>query len=168
MKSKERGKNMENIELIFQKYYKYVKSYSISLCFDEYLAEEITQETFYKALINIDKFRNECQMETWLCKIAKNEFLSFKRKEKNLQLDQKIIPTFDNFVVNLENREQAKMVLEYATELESPYKDVFYMRVMGEFSYSVIGEVFSKSENWARVTYFRARQKIAERMKNNE
>ena len=107
-------------------------------------------------------------METWLCKIAKNEFLSFKRKEKNLQLDQKIIPTFDNFVVNLENREQAKMVLEYATELESPYTYIFYMRVMGEFSYSVIGEVFSKSENWARVTYFRARQKIAERMKNNE
>lgn len=154
--------------MIFQKYYKYVKSYSISLCFDEYLAEEITQETFYKALINIDKFRNECQMETWLCKIAKNEFLSFKRKEKNLQLDQKIIPTFDNFLVTLENREQAKMVLEYATELESPYKDIFYMRVMGEFSYSVIGEVFSKSENWARVTYYRARQKIAERMKNNE
>lgn len=168
MKSKERGKDMENIELIFQKYYKYVKSYSISLCFDEYLAEEITQETFYKALINIDKFRNECQMETWLCKIAKNEFLSLKRKEKNLQLNQEIIPTFDDFVVNLENREQAKIVLEYATELESPYKDVFYMRVMGEFSYSVIGEVFSKSENWARVTYYRARQKIAERMKNNE
>ena len=164
MKSKERGKDMENIELIFQKYYKYVKSYSISLCFDEYLAEEITQETFYKALINIDKFRNECQMETWLCKIAKNEFLSLKRKEKNLQLNQEIIPTFDDFVVNLENREQAKIVLEYATELESPYKDVFYMRVMGEFSYSVIGEVFSKSENWARVTFFRVKNKIIEEM----
>ena len=89
MKSKERGQSMENIELIFQKYYKYVKSYAVSLCFDEYLAEEITQETFYKALINIDKFRNECKMETWLCKIAKNEFLALKRKEKNLKNNQR-------------------------------------------------------------------------------
>lgn len=80
---------MENIELIFQKYYKYVKSYAVSLCFDEYLAEEITQETFYKALINIDKFRNECKMETWLCKIAKNEFLALKRKEKICNLSKR-------------------------------------------------------------------------------
>ena len=88
---------MEDIELVFSKYYKYVKHYALSLCYDETLAEDITQETFYKAFKNIDKFKNECRIETWLCRIAHNEFVSLKRKKKTENIDDyTTLISFDN------------------------------------------------------------------------
>ncbi len=154
---------MEDIELIFNKSYKYIKSYALSLCFDEALAEEITQETFYKALLNIDKFKGECQIETWLCRIAHNTFvtLSQKRKHENIE-DYTALSSLENIAVDADDKETANRILQLSTELPTPYKEVFYMKALGEVSFSVIAEVFSKTESWARVTYFRARKMIQE------
>ena len=49
-------------------------------------------------------------------------------------------------------------------DLQEPYKEVFMLRVMGEVSYRDIGQLFSKSESWARVTYYRAKKMIVEKM----
>lgn len=156
---------MDDLELIFNKYYKYVKGYTLSLCFDESLAEEITQETFYKALKNADKFKNQCRMETWLCTIARNEFLSLKRKKKTENIDDCGFLISDLSVSdNIEDKENIKNILEASTQLPTPYKEVFYMKALGELPFSVIAEVYGKTESWARVTYHRARQKIIERM----
>ena len=156
---------MEDIELIFSKYYKYVKHYALSLCYDETLAEDITQETFYKAFKNIDKFKNECRIETWLCRIAHNEFVSLKRKKKTENIDDyTTLASFDNIVENADDKDCARKILEISTELSSPYKEVFYMKALGELPFSVIAEVFGKTESWARVTYHRARAKISERL----
>ncbi len=156
---------MEDIELIFNKIYKYVKSYAISLCFDEGLAEEITQETFYKALLNIDKFKGDCQIETWLCRIAHNTFvnLSKKKKHENIE-DYTALSSLENIAVDVDDKETANRILTLSTQLESPYKEVFYMKALGEVSFSVIAEVFGKTESWARVTYFRARKQIQEKL----
>lgn len=156
---------MNDLEYIFNNYYKYVKGYAISLCFDEALAEEITQETFFKAFKNIDKFKNQCRMETWLCRIAHNEFVSLKRKNKTENIDDFPFLTGNvNVADSAEDKESVRQILEISTNLDSPYKEVFYMKALGDLSFAVIADVFGKTESWARVTYYRARQKIIERM----
>ncbi len=156
---------MEDIELVFNKCYKYIKSYALSLCFDEALAEEITQETFYKALLNIDKFKGECQIETWLCRIARNVFISLAKKRNYENIDDyTALSSLENIAVNVDDKDIANRILQLSTELPTPYKEVFYMKALGEVSFSVIAEVFSKTESWARVTYFRARKMIFEQL----
>ena len=154
---------MDELEKMCNLHYKYVKSYALSLCLNETLAEDITQETFYKAFKNIDKFNNNCRIETWLCRIAHNEFVSLKRRKKTENIDDyNFLSSFDNALENTEDKETAQKILEISTALPSPYKEVFYMKALGEVSFSVIAEVYGKTESWARVTYHRARMKIFE------
>lgn len=160
---------LDEIEIIYQKYYKFVKGYAFTLCFDENLAEDITQETFFKAIKSYKKFNHKCKIETWLCQIAKNTFLNLKRPKQTENIDNFLnLVSDDNIEENLVKKDNVKNILSVSKDLESPYKEVFYMKTLGEFSYEVIAEVFEKSESWARVTYYRAKQKIIERMKDNE
>ena len=78
---------LNEIEIIYQKYYKFVKGYAFTLCFDESLAEDITQETFFKAIKSYEKFNHKCKVETWLCQIAKNTFLNLKRPKQTENID---------------------------------------------------------------------------------
>ena len=141
----------------------------MSLCLNEAMAEDITQETFYNAIKKIDTFKNDCKIETWLCSIAKNIFLNSKRRKQ-----AENISDYPNLVAdstpeeNAIKNENVKRILAEAVKLETPYKEVFYMKTLGDFSYKMIAEVFEKTESWARVTYHRARQKIAERMNDDE
>ena len=154
-----------DFEQIYEQYYSVVYRYLLSMTKDKHLAEDFTQETFYKAFKNIDKFKNECRIETWLCRIAHNEFVSLKRKKKMENIDDyTTLASFDNIVENADDKECARKILEISTELSSPYKEVFYMKALGELPFSVIAEVFGKTESWARVTYHRARAKISERL----
>ena len=126
---------MEDIELIFSKYYKYVKHYALSLCYDETLAEDITQETFYKAFKNIDKFKNECRIESWLCRIAHNEFVSLKRKKKTENIDDYTsLASFDNIVENADDKECARKILEISTELSSAFLSLLFLAVFSVFA----------------------------------
>ena len=160
---------MDDIEIIYRKYYKYVKSYALSLCLDEVLAEDITQETFYKAINSYNKFNHKCKIETWLCQIARNTFLNTKRTKQHDDIDSIINLASDcNTEDSVTQKEDIRKILSISTTLDSPYKEVFYMKTLGDFSYQIIADVFGKTESWARVTYYRAKQKIAERMNDNE
>jgi len=165
------GENgLDDFEIIYRKYYHYVKQYAVSLCFDELLAEEITQEAFIRALENYETFRGDCRVESWICSIARNVFLSMKRKKREESMDG-CLSLASNFSVagETEDSDSAKRILTALVSLESPYKDVFYMRAIGEMPFEVIAELFSKSESWARVTYHRAKLQIQERLgKDNE
>ncbi len=160
---------LNELEKMCRLHYKYVKSYALSLCLDESLAEDITQETFYNAIKKIDTFKNECKIETWLCSIAKNLFLNSKRKKQPDSIND--FPylvggtTPEDNVIKDEN---IKRILTEAVRLDTPYKEVFYMKILGDMPYTTIADVFSKTENWARVTYFRARKQIEERIKSDE
>ena len=160
---------MDDFEIIYEKYYRYVKQYVVSLCFDELLAEEITQEAFIRALEHYSSFKGECRVESWICSIAKNIFLSTKRKKQTESIDG-YLNLVSDFSVNSdsEDRETAKRILKILMSLDSPYKDVFYMRAVGEMSFEVIAEIFSKTESWARVTYHRAKLKITERLEQSD
>ena len=141
----------------------------MSLCLNESLAEDITQETFYNAIKKIDSFKNECKIETWLCGIAKNIFLNLKRHKQteNIFDYPNLIADSDVEENTIEN-ENVKRILTEAVKLETPYIEVFYMKTLGDMPYSTIADVFEKTENWARVTYFRAKKQIEERMIDDE
>ena len=160
---------MDDLEKMCNLHYKYVKGYALSLCLNEALAEDITQETFYNSIKKIDTFKNDCKIETWLCSIAKNTFLNQKRKKQTENiLDYPYLASDSNIEEDIIKSEYAERILTEAVNLEIPYKEVFFMKTLGDMPYSTIADVFGKTENWARVTYFRAKKQIEERMRDDE
>ena len=160
---------LEDLEKICNLHYKYVKSYALSLCLNEAMAEDITQETFYNAIKKIDTFKNDCKIETWLCSIARNIFLNSKRKKQTENIsDYPNLGVESNPEENVIKNENIKRILTEAVKLDTPYKEVFYMKTLGDMPYSTIADVFEKTENWARVTYFRAKKQIEERKSEGE
>ena len=61
----------------FEEYGMFVFKYLMSLCGNADLAEELTQETFYRAIRSSGKFDGNCKVSTWLCQIAKNTYYSY-------------------------------------------------------------------------------------------
>lgn len=147
-----------------------VFSYVMTLAKDRINAEEITQETFFRAISTEKSFRGESDSYTWLCAIAKNIFIDEKRRYAN-QDDEpgEDIPDTNNVIEDdLADKDMSLRIHIILHRLEEPYKEVFQLRVFGELSFTEIGSIFGKTETWARVTYHRARLKIKERMDEHE
>ena len=149
---------------MYELYFKDVYKYVLALCRDEHMAEEVTQETFFKALKSIDSFRGQCKLYVWLCQIAKNTYFSMAAKNRKRE---EMLPgeSEDALEKALMTKESAFEIHKLLHELEEPYKEVFSLRVFGELSFRQIGQLFGKTESWARVTYHRARLKIREGLK---
>ena len=144
-----------------------VTLYAFSLCKNEALAEEITQETFFKALSSLESFDGKCKVSVWLCQIAKNTYISICRKEKPLdhETDTGVLVSNQDIDEKYLTRESAFEIHKILHKLPEPYKEVFSLRAFGELSYDQIAELFGKTETWALVTYHRARLKIKEELK---
>lgn len=152
---------MEDYQTIYAQYFGDVYKYLLSLCRDPVLAEEITQETFFKALKSLDSFQGQCRLYVWLCQIAKNTYFSHLKKRREPE-NQALPP--DSPEESLLRKESAFAIHQILHTLPEPYKEVFSLRVLGELSFRQIGILFGKTENWARVTYHRARLKIKEEL----
>ncbi len=152
-----------DFQQVYDLYFKDVYKYVLSLSKDPLLAEEITQETFFKALNGIDSFRGQCRLYVWLCQIAKNTYYTYcsrsGREKRQMDPDD---PT--NLEERLLERETAFEIHRVLHNLPEPYKEVFSLRTFGELSFHQIGILFDKTESWARVTYHRARLKIKEEL----
>lgn len=152
---------MTAFDEIYREHFQGVYKYVYSLCRDASAAEEITQETFYKAMENLDKFRGETRLFVWLCQIAKNTYFNHTKKQKRLVSDEVLLPLHGG---DLEeaffDKEAAGHALRLLHELEEPYKEVFTLRVYGQLPFSQIGQLFGKSDSWARLIYYRAKQQI--------
>lgn len=160
---------MINIETIYHLYFRDVYRYLLSLCHDESIAEEITQETFFKAMQNIHRFKGECKIQVWLCQIGKNAYFSHQKKQSRYEnVDISLLECQEEFESILAEKEQAMEVHKVLHILEEPYKEVFTLRVYGELSFAQIAELFQKTESWARVTFHRARLKIIQQVKEEE
>ena len=156
-------------EEIYAKYYQSIYYYLLSLTKNSNLAEEITQETFYKALKNIKKYNSTYSMFTWLCSIARNTYYSLYQKNKNLlELDNDIEDNTQDIINKIIDNETNKELLKIIHNLEEPYKEVFTLRVYGDLAFKEIGEIFNKTESWARVTYYRSKLKIKEKLDEKE
>lgn len=153
---------MIEFEEVYKRYFKDVYKYVLSLTYDEHTAEEITQETFFKALRSIERFDGRCKLYVWLCQIAKNTyFTSRHRIAKGDELIEERSPD-EPLEERLLNKETFFEIHKILHTLEEPYKEVFSLRAFGELSFRQIGELFGKTESWARVTYHRAKIKIKE------
>ena len=158
-----------NIEELYRTYFDIVYRYIRSVSQDGSLAEEVTQETFFKALKKADQFRGDCDVRVWLCQIAKNTLYDhLKKQKKQLLGDEKLEKTEsaggELLEEKLAQRSQAMEIHKILHRLSEPYKEVFSLRTFGELTFREIGMLFGKSENWARVTYYRARVKIREEL----
>jgi len=157
-----------DFEQVYGKYYPGVYRYLMGLCRNGDLAEELTQETFFKALKSIDRYDPSMKMFTWLCAIAKNTyFTECKRLQRSGELSEQL-PDDNDIVDRLLDREDNSAILKVVHRLEEPYKEVFTLRIFGELSFRQIGDIFGKTENWARVTFYRSKSKIKEKMTHDQ
>lgn len=149
---------------IYRLYVGDVYRFLLRLSGDVNVAEELTQETMFRAFKSINKFDGGCKLSVWLCQIGKNCFYDRCRKNKILDFSAEFSekPAPVNTELSFEDKETAKRIHIVLHGLDEPYKEVFTLRVFGELSYKDIGEVFGRSENWARVIYYRAKAKIVE------
>lgn len=156
---------MQDFDRIYAEYFSEVYKFVLALCQDPALAEEITQEAFFKALKNIDSFHGQCKLSTWLCKIAKNTFYSYAKKQ-NRQVELSIDDLISEQTIEqrFADKETAYAIHEVLHKLNEPYKEVFWLRTFGELSYGQIAALFGKTESWARVTYYRAKIMIKEEL----
>ncbi|HPY84822.1 RNA polymerase sigma factor [Ruminococcus sp. XPD3002] len=157
-------------EQLYETCYMKVYSYVMTLAKDKHAAEEITQETFFKAMTTQHTFRGESESYSWLCAIAKNAFIDSTRKQSRLQ-EEPDEPQADigtDIEQSITDQDTSFRIHLLLHSMEEPYREVFELRVFGELSFTQIGAIFGKTETWARVTYHRARLKLKERMDKNE
>lgn len=154
---------------IYQSYFDPVYRYALSLSGSPHIAEEITQETFFKALRSLNQFQGRSSLKSWLCAIAKNLWLSEQRKRKDQPIDDathlsdpSVGP--EEAIMRQDEHMRIHRLLHHLSE---PYREVYTLRTLGQLSFRDIGELFGKSENWACVVYHRARTKIMEKMEGS-
>ena len=160
-------------EQIYNTYFKSVYLYVMQLSGNEHIAEEITSKTFYNAINSIDSFRGDCDMRVWLCQIAKNAYYSYLKKNKKvLSIDESDLQNTaapDALIdTKIAEQEEACLIRKILHDMSDPYKEVFMWRVFGELSFKEIGDLYGKSDNWACVTYHRARKMIQSRLEELE
>jgi len=156
----------ETAEKLYRTCYMQIFSFAMTLAKDKDMAEEITQETFYKAITADRAFRGESECTTYLCAIAKNLFIDEMRRRKRTAgpIEEDTADSGADFREALEDKNSSLEIHRILHSLEEPYKEVFSLRVFGELSFKQIGTILQKTENWARVHYHRARHKKQERM----
>lgn len=159
---------MKSMEEIYQAHCQTVYRYLLSLTRDEQLAEELTQETFYQAVKSIHRFDGSCKMTTWLCSIAKHQLQVYHRKhppQAELAERDLIASSPEGDVLSAAGRVQ---LLQKLHNLEEPGREVMYLRLFGDLSFREIGQVLNKTENWARVTYYRAKERLRKELERDE
>lgn len=170
------GEDDMEFEQIYNEYYKEIYCFVLAMNSNDDIAEEITQETFYKAFRGIRKFQGDCSLKTWLCQIAKNTYRSYLKKQKyaadedvNEVLEcRKNDREYDSVEEMVIKRNEALSIYKVIKLLDEPYKEVFILRTINQLSFQEIGQVFERKEVWARVTYHRARLKIQEKLGEEE
>ena len=154
---------MHDMDAIYREYARAVHRYLLSLTHDAQLAEELTQETFYRAVMRVHTFEGRCKMQVWLCQIAKHlwyQHLEKKTRHATVPLQENMVDADDALEDRVVESQTRVQLYQAAHKLEEPYREVFLLRVNGAFTYAEIAEVMDKTENWARVTFYRAKQKV--------
>lgn len=160
-------------EEIYNTYFKDVYLYILRLSGNAHVAEEITSDTFFKAMNAVDKFRGDCEIRVWLCQIAKNCYYSYvkkNRREESVDAPelQNIASTETGLAEQLAAKETTMQLQQLLHGLAEPYKEVFLWRTYADLSFKQIGQMFGKTDNWACVTYHRARAMLKKGLEESE
>ena len=155
---------MKNIEQAYTDNYEVVYKYLFANTHNADISEELAQETFYRAIKNINNFKGNSKISTWLCSIAKNLLLAeFKRKNKFDALSENDLIVSEETVFD---DDEKILLFKEIQKLDNNTKDVMYLRLSGELTFKEIAEIMDKTENWVRVTYYRGKEKIKGGFKN--
>ena len=156
---------MQNMEQIYEEYFETVNKYLFCLTHNSDISEELTQETFYRAVKKIDTYKGECKISVWLCQIAKNLWFDQCRKnKKNINFEEELlnqtnIDTTEEIVIS---NDEKLYLYKKMQRLDEKTREVMYHRITGELSLKEIGTVLNRTENWARVTFYRGKSKLKE------
>lgn len=157
---------MQSMDEIYQQHAQTVFKYLMTLTHDVYIAEELTQETFYQAIKSISRFDQSCKVTTWLCAVARNQFLAYQRKHP----DMEDLDSLEQMVSSVPSAEQVNRIelMKRLHDCPNPYREIIYMRLFGNLSFREIGDVFGKTENWARVSFYRGKERLRKEIEQNE
>lgn len=155
---------MHDIEQIYIKHFKTVYKYIFCLTHNNDIAEELTQETFYKAIKKIDTYKGQCKISVWLCQIAKNLWYNQYKKNKRITDLEELLDIQDLKILEEQviYNEEKMYLYRKMQKLDEKTREVMYLRLTGELSFKEIGAILNKTENWARVTFYRGKTKLKE------
>ena len=166
---------MQSMEEIYRQHAQTVYRYLCSLTGDEDLSEELTQETFAQAVSSIGRFDGSCKISTWLCAIAKNQLMAYRRRHPLQDSLDELAETGTAPAGTAPSPEEETVAAEYKRRLYAaihespePAREVLYLRLLGGLSFREIGDVLGQSENWARVTFYRGKEKLKGKVRDDE
>lgn len=153
--------DMKSFAIVYQAHYQTVYHYLLTLSKNPALAEDLTQEAFLKFQNSHHRFRKDCSELTMLCTIGKNLYLNHLRKTAPLQsLETSVLPNMDSFEDSILEKDGLMQLHHALHQLPEPYKEVFSLHIFGELTFANIASLFGKSESWAKMTFYRAKEKI--------
>ena len=135
------------------------------------LAEELTEETFYRAFLHINKFEGKCEITTWLCQIAKNLYYKEMKRRKRFNNEQpgENMPNLqENPFVSLENKQKAIEIHKILRTMNENYKEVFTLHIFAELTFQEIAQIYDKSESWAKITFYRAKAALIHKLEEKD
>lgn len=157
---------MQDIEKVYEECFETVYKYLFCLTHDSDLSEELTQETFYRAVMKIDTFKEECKVSVWLCQIAKHLWYDNLKKDKKMpkvsEEELGLITSNENLEELVISNEEKVTLYKKMQKLDDLTREVIYLRITGELSFKEIGDILNKTESWARVTFYRGKNKMRE------
>lgn len=156
---------MQDMEQIYTQYFETVNKYLFCLTHNNDISEELTQETFYKAVKKIDTYKGECKMSVWLCQIAKNLWYDYcKKNKKVISVEEELLGSYstDTTEERVILNDEKISLFRKIQKLDEKTREVIYLRITGELSFKEIGIILNKTENWARVTFYRGKNRLKE------
>lgn len=155
-----------SFEEMYKTNYRIVYGYLINLSKNVSIAEELTAQTFLNALENYKLYKDEDKPSAWLCRIARNEYYKFCNKHKRIESETKLENIYNSADIEeiIVDKDLAIQIHKHLHSLNEPYKEVFVLKTFAELSFKEIAQIFEKNETWARITYYRAKIKLKERM----
>jgi len=160
---------------IYEKYSKLVYNYLYKITNNKELSEDLMQETFYSAIKNINSFNNKCKISTWLCQIAKNKYMNEIRKQNVLVSMEEYSFDYFNIYINNETNnieqnliknEEKELLYKNLNKLDDTIRELFFLKIKLNFTFKEIAIILGKTEEWARVNFYRTKIKIKEELKN--
>ena len=156
---------MQDIKQIYEEYFETVNKYLFCLTHDNDISEELTQETFYKAVQKINTYKGKCKMSVWLCQIAKNLWYDQCRKNKkviNIEENLFDVQAPESTKNQVISNDEKISLYKKMQKLDEKTREVIYLRITGELSFKEIATILNKTENWARITFYRGKSKLKE------
>lgn len=156
---------MKNVDIkkMYNENFSIVYKFLNSLTHNKEISEDLTQETFCKAIVNIDNFKGSCKLSVWLCEIAKNLWLNELKKQKKVAFtDIDTLELYNQYSIDeeLENKRYIENLHQKISKLDKNIQKIIYLKLYGNMTFKEIGEILQKSEVWARVNFYRAKQKM--------